>query len=147
MRLSAATRGEPGTTTLAESVVEFPVSVTLGEAGTTTLAEHVTALPKERYRVEKYLVADITFVKFLLFDTDIDNPKAYFINTETHVVHYSFVNTVGLDVGQIEIFTGQITYHARLYEARRQYAATQGQLGFSHTKQRAIGSPERVTAL
>ena len=38
--------------------LELPVSVTLGEAGTTTLAENVAALPSERYRVEKYLVAD-----------------------------------------------------------------------------------------
>ena len=40
------------------SEVEFPVLVTLGKAGTTTLAENVAALPKERYRVEKYLIAD-----------------------------------------------------------------------------------------
>ena len=38
--------------------VEQPVLVKLGEAGTTTLAENVAALPKERYRVEKYLIAD-----------------------------------------------------------------------------------------
>ena len=38
--------------------VEIPVLVKLGEAGTTTLAENVEALPRERYRVEKYLVAD-----------------------------------------------------------------------------------------
>ena len=38
--------------------VEVPVSVTLGEAGTTTLTENVTMLPKERYRVEKYIVAN-----------------------------------------------------------------------------------------
>ena len=37
--------------------VELPVLVKRGEAGTTTLAENVEALPKERYRVEKYLVA------------------------------------------------------------------------------------------
>ena len=37
--------------------VEIPVLVKRGEAGTTTLAENVEALPKERYRVEKYLVA------------------------------------------------------------------------------------------
>ena len=29
-----------------------------GEAGTTTLAENVAALPMERYRVEKHLIAD-----------------------------------------------------------------------------------------
>ena len=38
--------------------VELPVLVKRGEAGTTTLAENVEALPANRYRVEKYLVAD-----------------------------------------------------------------------------------------
>ena len=38
--------------------VELPVLVKKGEAGTTTLAENVEALPVERYRVEKYLIAD-----------------------------------------------------------------------------------------
>ncbi len=38
--------------------VELPVLVKLGEAGTTTLKENVQAQPMERYRVEKYLVAD-----------------------------------------------------------------------------------------
>ena len=38
--------------------VEFPVAVVRGEAGTTTIEENIKALPKERYRVEKYLVAD-----------------------------------------------------------------------------------------
>ena len=38
--------------------VELPVLVKRGEAGTTTLAENVEALPADRYRVEKYLIAD-----------------------------------------------------------------------------------------
>ena len=38
--------------------VELPVLVKRGEAGSTTLVENVEALPKERYRVEKYLIAD-----------------------------------------------------------------------------------------
>ncbi|MDE2756289.1 MAG: hypothetical protein OXI92_07035 [Acidobacteriota bacterium] len=38
--------------------VEQPVLVKLGEAGTTTLAENVAPLPPDRYRVEKYLVAN-----------------------------------------------------------------------------------------
>ena len=38
--------------------VEQPVLVKLGEAGTTMLAENVESLPKERYRVEQYLIAD-----------------------------------------------------------------------------------------
>ena len=37
---------------------EYPVLVKLGEAGTTTLAENVEALPAERYKVEKFLVAN-----------------------------------------------------------------------------------------
>ena len=41
-----------------DSVRQLPVAVTLGQAGTTTLAESVEALPKERYRVEKYLIAN-----------------------------------------------------------------------------------------
>ena len=42
----------------ADSTVYLPVSVTLGQAGATTLSENVAALPKERYQVHKYLVAD-----------------------------------------------------------------------------------------
>ena len=38
--------------------VALPVLVKQGEAGTTTLAENVESLPKERYRVEKFLIAD-----------------------------------------------------------------------------------------
>ena len=41
----------------ADTTLWMPVSVTLGHAGTTALAENVAALPKERYRVEKYLIA------------------------------------------------------------------------------------------
>ena len=40
------------------ATVEQPVRVVLGEDGGTTLAENVAALPNERYRVEKYLIAD-----------------------------------------------------------------------------------------
>ena len=42
----------------ADPTVYLPVSVTLGQTGTTTLSENVAALPKERYQVQKYLVAD-----------------------------------------------------------------------------------------
>ena len=37
---------------------EVPVSVTLGQEPTTTLTDRLSALPKEHYRVEKYLIAD-----------------------------------------------------------------------------------------
>ena len=38
--------------------VEVPVLVKKGAAGTTTLAENVAALPAERYRAERYLIAE-----------------------------------------------------------------------------------------
>ena len=38
--------------------VKWPVLVKRGESGATTLAENLEALPAERYRVEKHLVAD-----------------------------------------------------------------------------------------
>ena len=47
-----------------DSEREFPVSVTLGEDGATTLTEQLSPLPKEHYRVEKFLIAD---------PADIDN--------------------------------------------------------------------------
>ena len=47
-----------------DSEREFPVSVTLGEDGTTTLTEQLSPLPKEHYRVERFLIAD---------PADIDN--------------------------------------------------------------------------
>ena len=37
---------------------EIPVSVTLGQDGATTLTEQLSALPKEHYRVHKFLIAD-----------------------------------------------------------------------------------------
>ena len=40
------------------TAVEYPVQVIEGADGTATLAENVAALPVERYRVEKYLIAD-----------------------------------------------------------------------------------------
>ena len=43
---------------VATTTVEYPVQVVRGTDGTTTLAENVAALPSERYRVEKYLIAD-----------------------------------------------------------------------------------------
>ena len=42
----------------ADTTFQVPVGVILGEDGATTLTESLEALPKERYRVEKYLVSD-----------------------------------------------------------------------------------------
>ena len=57
------------------ATVEIPVLVKRGAAGTTTLAENVEALPKERYRVEKHLIADPADVDGDCVDdiTELDN--------------------------------------------------------------------------
>ena len=41
-----------------DTSIEIPVLIEKGAADTTTLAENVEALPKERYRVEKYQIAN-----------------------------------------------------------------------------------------
>ena len=143
--------------------VELPVLAKRGEAGSTTLAENVAALPKERYRVEKYLVADpadvdgdctddITeldnlgtmnpvnpaaaidssdggvvvpdratfeafafsqkFMKFIIFDIDTDRPGVYFINTTTHELHNTFLDTVGHK--RNEVVLGHMIYKPNL---------------------------------
>ena len=55
--------------------VEHPVLVKRGKAGTTSLAENVEALPVDRYRVEKYLIADPADVDGDCVDdlTELDN--------------------------------------------------------------------------
>ena len=55
--------------------LEVPVAVTRGEAGTTTLAENLTALPAARYRVKQYQVADPADVDGDCIDdvTELDN--------------------------------------------------------------------------
>ncbi len=156
---------------LVDPAWEAPVSVTRGEAGTTSLTENVAALPKERYRVEKYLIADPadvdgdciddlteltnlgsqnpvnaaagialtdgavaipdeeTFtalsevfasrsggwthvVKFFLGDTDTDRPLVYFMNTSKHLIHQSFIDAVGPELGRHT--KGKLTYHPEL---------------------------------
>ena len=57
--------------------MEAPVAVVRGKAGTTTLSENVAALPRERYRVEKYLIANPADVDRDCTDdiTELGNPS------------------------------------------------------------------------
>ena len=58
--------------------MEAPVAVVRGKAGTTTLSENVAALPRERYRVEKYLIANPADVDRDCTDdiTELGNPSS-----------------------------------------------------------------------
>ena len=145
--------------------VELPVLAKRGEAGSTTLAEHVEALTAERYRVEKYLIADpadvdgdcidditeldnlgtmnpvnaaaavelsdgavvipdhetfealtrlfetLALTKYVVIGFDTDRPELYFINTETHPYHDSFLTDVlGLEDYDRPIIRGDVGY-------------------------------------
>ena len=145
-----------------DSTVELPVLVKRGEAGTTTLVENAPAPPKERYRIEKYLLAepadvdgdcidDITeldnlgsmnpvnpagsieltdgtvaipdqetldalsyneyYLKFILTGINTGDMRVYFINTNTHVEHASFLRKLGINRHSNDIITGIIQYN------------------------------------
>ena len=58
------------------TTIEIPVLVALGQNGTTALAESLSALPKERYMIEKYLIADPADIDGDCVDdiTELNNP-------------------------------------------------------------------------
>ena len=51
------------------------------------------------------------FVKFAIVNQDSENPEIYFINSVTHPIHNSFLNTINLDLYQDDVVTGEIVYN------------------------------------
>lgn len=51
------------------------------------------------------------YVKFIIVDFLTNNPKVYFINTETHSLHSDFSNAIGIDNVGDQVKRGQIIYH------------------------------------
>ena len=51
-------------------------------------------------------------VKFFLGDTDTDRPLVYFMNTSKHLIHQSFIDAVGPELGRHT--KGKLTYHPEL---------------------------------
>ena len=76
--------------------VEVPVLVKKGAAGTTTLAENIEALPKERYRLEKYLIAEPADVDGDCIDdiTELDDTAGNPVNPATAIALNDGVVTV-----------------------------------------------------
>ena len=176
----------------ADTSVEVPVLVKKGDADTTTLAQNVEALPKERYRLEKYLVADPADVdgdcidditelddmgrqnpvnpavaielrdgtvavpdkdtydtlavtksfKFVLFGMDTDRPGVYFMNTNTHPLHESFLEVAGLDAGDVEyeVVNGKLTYSEEL-------VASDGSPGVYYFELKSVHPPLSIVNL
>ena len=49
-------------------------------------------------RIDRHL-EDLEFVKFYILEANTDNPRVYFMNTETHRAHGSFARAVGIPSG------------------------------------------------
>ncbi len=75
------------------------------------------------------------FVKFLLIDTFTNNPKLYFINSETHERHHYFMNAVGIDWTVEDIIKGEVIFHPTV-------VASNGTLGvYSFAYSEGLGAP------
>lgn len=51
------------------------------------------------------------FAKFVIVKQSSDTPEIYFINSQTHSIHQSFLSTLGLDVYTDDVETGEIVYN------------------------------------
>ncbi len=90
--------------------VKIPVLVKKGAAGTTTLAENVQALSKDRYRVEKYLVADPADVDRDCVDdiTELGDPVGMSPVNPAPVIEYSDGTVAVPERGTFE----RLAYHS-----------------------------------
>ena len=90
--------------------VKIPVLVKKGAAGTTTLAENVQALSKDRYRVEKYLVADPADVDRDCVDdiTELGDPVGMSPVNPAPVIEYSDGTVAVPERGTFE----RLSYHS-----------------------------------
>ena len=61
---------------------------------------------------------DLEYVKFSIVDVDTDNPRVYFMNTETHRAHFRFANAIGIPTsfggGNPSLMNGEIIYHPQV---------------------------------
>lgn len=62
-------------------------------------------------------LTDVEYVKFIILDFFSDNPKTYFINTNTHSLHASFAVEIGADHQNPANLRGQIIYHPHVLSA------------------------------
>ena len=51
------------------------------------------------------------FVKFAILDQDTDEPKVYFINSETHFIHDFFLQTIGSSAYASNVVKGEIVFN------------------------------------
>lgn len=51
------------------------------------------------------------FAKFVIIDIETDEPKLYFVNTETHYTHQAFGDAIGVNVWANNVVKGEIVYY------------------------------------
>lgn len=88
--------------------------------GVVAIADRAT-FEQLSYQGEEVLIdthlRDLEFVKYYLLDMNTDNPKVYFMNTQTHRAHGNFARAIGLPGGgrpgrgQPGQMRGEIVYH------------------------------------
>ncbi len=54
---------------------------------------------------------DQEFAKFVIIDIETDDPKLYFINTETHYTHQAFGDAIGINAWASNVVKGEIVYY------------------------------------
>lgn len=69
------------------------------------------------------------FLKFIIFDFDTDEPRVYFMNSNTHNLHADFAAYLGEDHLAPSVKKGHIIYHSNLFAAN----GTLGVYGFNYS--------------
>lgn len=69
------------------------------------------------------------FLKFIILDFDTDEPKVYFMNSNTHNLHADFAAYLGVDHLAPSVKKGHIIYHSNVFAAN----GTLGVYGFNYS--------------
>ncbi len=78
------------------------------------------------------------FVKFGIIDVLSEKPKIYFINTNTHPLHWQFYDAIGINISQEDHVNGEIIYYPNVI-------AENGNTGvFSFAYSQGLGKPFEV---
>ncbi|MFK8056820.1 MAG: PEP/pyruvate-binding domain-containing protein [Saprospiraceae bacterium] len=93
-----------------DDITEFnnmPTDAPLNFAAPISFTDGTTSIPDAATFASMAVVADVPwapflngqeFVKFGILDIDTDNPKVYFINSNTHFIHANFFSAIGANV-------------------------------------------------
>ncbi len=86
----------------------MPTNAPLNFAGAIDFNDGTTSIPDAATFESMAVVADVPwapflngqqFVKFGILDRDTDNPRVYFINSNTHFIHGAFFSAIGQSTG------------------------------------------------